>query len=152
MSVDDQAVALAGLFQAAKLVVALARNGQCDADGYAVSVDSILRYGTPTEVMARYAITMLDSQGQVRWFRADMTRLAVGVKRLLGLDDGSFPRNVDAPRCGRRYTGYVLGVRYTQWTDIRRYYEPKHMGFDRSRCDLDPRLGRYWHSIYRTIQ
>ena len=29
------------------------------------SVDSILRDGTPTEVMARYAITMLDSQGQV---------------------------------------------------------------------------------------
>ena len=29
------------------------------------SVDSLLRYGTPTEVMARYAITMLDSQGLV---------------------------------------------------------------------------------------
>lgn len=43
MSIDDQAVALAGMFQAAKLVVALARNGQCDTDGYAVSVDSILR-------------------------------------------------------------------------------------------------------------
>ncbi|MEG0446981.1 MAG: PAS domain S-box protein [Comamonas sp.] len=29
------------------------------------SVDSLLRYGTPTEIMARYAVTMLDSQGQV---------------------------------------------------------------------------------------
>jgi PAS domain S-box-containing protein len=29
------------------------------------SVDSLLRYGTPTEVMARYAITMMDSEGQV---------------------------------------------------------------------------------------
>lgn len=29
------------------------------------SVDSLLRYGTPTEIMARYAMTMLDSRGQV---------------------------------------------------------------------------------------
>ena len=29
------------------------------------SVDSLLRYGTPTEVMARYAITLMDSEGQV---------------------------------------------------------------------------------------
>ena len=29
------------------------------------SVDSLLRYGTPTEVMARYAITLLDRDGQV---------------------------------------------------------------------------------------
>ncbi len=29
------------------------------------SVDSLLRYGTPTEIMARYAVTMLDSRGQV---------------------------------------------------------------------------------------
>lgn len=29
------------------------------------SIDSLLRYGTPTEVMARYAVTMLDSQGYV---------------------------------------------------------------------------------------
>jgi PAS domain S-box-containing protein len=29
------------------------------------SIDSLLRYGTPTEIMARYAMTMLDSRGQV---------------------------------------------------------------------------------------
>jgi len=29
------------------------------------SIDSLLRYGTPTEVLARYAVTLLDSQGQV---------------------------------------------------------------------------------------
>ena len=29
------------------------------------SVDSLLRYGTPTEVMARYAVTMLDNRGHV---------------------------------------------------------------------------------------
>ncbi|MCT9811822.1 PAS domain S-box protein [Acidovorax sp. Be4] len=29
------------------------------------SVDSLLRYGTPTEVLARYAVTMLDGSGQL---------------------------------------------------------------------------------------
>ncbi|QNP48880.1 PAS domain-containing sensor histidine kinase [Diaphorobacter aerolatus] len=29
------------------------------------SIDSLLRYGTPTEVLARYAVTLLDSNGQV---------------------------------------------------------------------------------------
>lgn len=29
------------------------------------SIDSLLRYGTPTEVLARYAVTLLDSRGQV---------------------------------------------------------------------------------------
>jgi PAS domain S-box-containing protein len=29
------------------------------------SIDSLLRYGTPTEVLARYAVTLLDSQGQI---------------------------------------------------------------------------------------
>ncbi len=38
------------------------------------SIDSLLRYGTPTEVLARYAVTLLDAKGQVlagtRWRRA----------------------------------------------------------------------------------
>ena len=29
------------------------------------SIDSLLRYGTPTEVLARYAVTLLDAKGQV---------------------------------------------------------------------------------------
>ena len=29
------------------------------------SIDSLLRYGTPTEVLARYAVTLLDDKGQV---------------------------------------------------------------------------------------
>ena len=29
------------------------------------SIDSLLRYGTPTEVLARYAVTLLDGRGQV---------------------------------------------------------------------------------------
>jgi len=29
------------------------------------SIDSLLRYGTPTEVLARYAVTLLDERGQV---------------------------------------------------------------------------------------
>jgi PAS domain S-box-containing protein len=29
------------------------------------SIDSLLRYGTPTEVLARYAVTLLDGKGQV---------------------------------------------------------------------------------------
>ena len=87
MSVDDQAVALAGLFQAAKLVVALARNGQCDADGYAVSVDSILRtepetaagvYGAPAGL--RCGLEALVGALDMR--EPDAARLVINVMHL----------------------------------------------------------------------
>lgn len=87
MSVDDQTVALAGLFQAAKLVVALARNGQCDADGYAVSVDSILRtepetaagvYGAPAGL--RCGLEALVGALDMR--EPDAARLVINVMHL----------------------------------------------------------------------
>lgn len=43
MNIDDQVIALAGLFQATHQVVRLAREGQCDADAWSVAVESILR-------------------------------------------------------------------------------------------------------------
>ena len=43
----DQALALAGIFQAAGLVQQLAREGQADADAFAASIDSILAIDTP---------------------------------------------------------------------------------------------------------
>ena len=49
-----------------QLHVPVANNGRYVGELLAeFSVDSLLRYGTPTEVMARYAVTMLDNQGHV---------------------------------------------------------------------------------------
>ena len=58
-----------------QLHVPVANNGRYVGELLAeFSVDSLLRYGTPTEVMARYAVTMLDNQGMCwlarRWHRA----------------------------------------------------------------------------------
>lgn len=43
----DQALALAGIFQAAGLVQQLAREGRADADAFAASIDSILAIDAP---------------------------------------------------------------------------------------------------------
>lgn len=88
-SVDDQVVALAGLFQAARLVVRLARQGQCDADAYAVSVNSILRtepdsaaavFGPPAGL--RCGLETLIEALDARVREAEATRIVVTVMHL----------------------------------------------------------------------
>jgi high frequency lysogenization protein len=89
MSVDDEVMALAGLFQAARLVVRLARHGQCDPDAYAVSVGSILHldpesaagvYGDPAGV--RCGLEGLIEALDARVREAEATRIVVTVMHL----------------------------------------------------------------------
>lgn len=88
-NVDDQVLALAGLFQAALLVVRLARHGQCDGEAYGVSVKSILHldpdsaasvYGEPAGV--RCGLEGLIEALDARVREAEATRIVVTVMHL----------------------------------------------------------------------
>lgn len=88
-AVDDQVVALAGMFQAARLVVRLARHGQCDGDAYAVSVGSILNldpesaagvFGEPAGL--RFGLEGLIEALDARVREAEATRIVVTIMHL----------------------------------------------------------------------